>query len=219
LFKIILPFGPCLESVLDLSLSDDMKVQSLQCAFEVSGPNSGSNLSIRFLTCSMGLFSENSSDISDWTHLMATATQHGSQLQSQAATEPQQPLPPQNAFANDSARAAVNVLRDSLANDLLQWQILETKLRRAERDVPQYCRMVFTKCEVLVTRFDNLSECELGQEMQAFCDKFASLKRDLGGVLDMMSEEYKADDDHYAALLALDASLHNSPDPPTHGAV
>jgi hypothetical protein len=89
----------------------------------------------------MGLFSENSSDISDWTHWMATATQHGSQ----AATEPQQPLPPQNAFANDSAHAAANALRDSLANNLLQWQILETKLSRADRDVPQYSRMVSTQ--------------------------------------------------------------------------
>ncbi len=83
------------------------------------------------------------------------------------------------------AFAAATALRDSLAHDLLQWQIMETRLRRASREVPQYCRLVFTSCEGLKTRFDNLSAHELGQtqELQAFSAKLASLKRDMEGVL------------------------------------
>jgi hypothetical protein len=98
--------------------------------------------------------------------------------------EPQQ----HNTLAAD-AFAAATALRQSLADDLLQWRLMETRLPRASREVPKYCRSVFTRCEGLLTRFDNLSTHELGQtqELQAFTAKFAALKRDLVGVLAMMS--------------------------------
>jgi hypothetical protein len=68
---------------------------------------------------------------------------------------------------NADAFAAATALRDSLADNLLQWQLMETKLRRACWEVPQYCRMVFTKCEGLLTRFDNLSTHELCQTQES----------------------------------------------------
>jgi hypothetical protein len=76
---------------------------------------------------------------------------------------------------------------------------------------------------LLVTRFDNLSAHEVGQttELQLFRAKFPSLKRDLGRVLEMMSEE--CDNAPSAAQQALIASPHISTDPPlpplTHCAV
>jgi hypothetical protein len=87
---------------------------------------------------------------------------------------------------------------------------METRLRRASQEVPQYCRMVFTKCEGLVTRFDNLYTHELGQtqELQTFTAKFDALKRDLVGVLAMMSEECD-----------IAPSLPPVTPPPTHCAV
>jgi hypothetical protein len=85
---------------------------------------------------------------------------------------PLQYLPPQNALADD---AFANASQDSLVDNLRQWQLMDTRLRRASREVPQYCRSVFTRCDGLVTRFDNLSAHELGQtqELQAFRAKFA----------------------------------------------
>ena len=78
--------------------------------------------------------------------------------------------PQQHTTLAADAYAAATVLRNSLADDLLKWQLMETRLRRASQEVPQYCRLVFTKCEGLVTRFDNLSTHELGQtqELQTF---------------------------------------------------
>jgi hypothetical protein len=74
--------------------------------------------------------------------------------------------------------------------------------------------MFFTKCEGLVTRFDNLSAQELDRthDLQAFSAKFASLKRDMAGVLAMMSEE--CDNDPSAAQQTLIPSPHISTDPP-----
>jgi hypothetical protein len=115
------------------------------------------------------------------------------------------------------AFASATALRDSLADDLLKWQLMETRLRRASQEVPQYCRMVFTKCEGLVTRFDNLSAHELDRthDLQAFIAKFASLKRDMAGVLAMMSD--KCDNAPSAAQQTLIPSPHISTlstDPP-----
>ena len=39
------------------------------------------------------------------------------------------------------AFASATALRDSLADDLLKWQHMETRLRRASQEVPQYYRM------------------------------------------------------------------------------
>jgi hypothetical protein len=36
-----------------------------------------------------------------------------------------------------------DALRDSLADDLVRWQTLETRLRRASRDIPQHWRTVY----------------------------------------------------------------------------
>jgi hypothetical protein len=109
---------------------------------------------------------------------------------------------------------AATALRDSLADDLVQWQLLETRLRRASREIPIYCRSVFTKCDALVTRFDNLSAHEVGQttELQHFSAKFPSLTRDLARVLQMMTEQ--CDIAPSAAQQALIASAHISTDPP-----
>jgi hypothetical protein len=118
---------------------------------------------------------------------------------------------------NADAFAAATALRNSLADDLFQWQLMETRLRRASREVLQYCRSVFTRCDDILTWFYNFSTHELGQtqELQAFSAKFASLKRDMVGcsaLLAMMSAEF--DNAASAAQKALILSPHISTDPP-----
>jgi hypothetical protein len=124
--------------------------------------------------------------------------------------------PQQHSTLAADAFAAATALRQSLADDLLQWRLMETRLPRASREVPKYCRSVFTRCEGLLKRFENLSTHELGQtqELQAFTAKFAALKRDLVGMLAMMSAQ--CDNGPSAARQALIASPHISTDPPMH---
>jgi hypothetical protein len=132
-----------------------------------------------------------------------------SQFQTFNMAAPQQ----HNTLAAD-AYAAATAMRDSLADNLAQWQILETRLRHARREVPAYCRSVFTTCDGVVRQFDNLSAHEVGQttELQIFSSKFRSLKRDLERVLPMMTAE--CDIAPSAAQPALIASAHISTDPP-----
>jgi hypothetical protein len=130
---------------------------------------------------------------------------------------PQQQHTEHNAVAAD-AHTAATALRDSLADNLAQWQILETRLRNARREVPVYCRSVFKRCDDVIGQFDNLSAHEVGQttELQIFCTKFRSLRRDMDAVLPMMTAE--CDIAPSAAQPALVSSAHmsaaNSADPP-----
>jgi hypothetical protein len=147
-----------------------------------------------------------------------------SQFQSQIPTlNMAAPLPPQqqhtehNAFAAD-AYAAATVMRDSLADNLMTWHILETRLRNARREVAGYYRSVFTRCDDVVRQFDNLSAHAVGQttELHIFSTKFRSLQRELDRVLPMMTAECEmAPSAAQPALIASAGfSAADSADPP-----
>jgi hypothetical protein len=96
--------------------------------------------------------------------------------------------PPQHTALTDDAYQAATALRNSLANDLLQWTLLERRLRRDGREVLTYYKSVFVRCDGLITRFDLLSAHEVCGTPE-LSTKFASHKRDLERVLQTMTEE------------------------------
>jgi hypothetical protein len=107
-------------------------------------------------------------------------------------TEPQQ-LHGVLGVAHADEFASANALRDSLADDLLKWQVMESRLRRASREAPLLSKSVFTRCYDTLTKFSNLSAHELDrtQDLQAFSAKIASLNaaqaRYGGGARDYVS--------------------------------
>ena len=95
--------------------------------------------------------------------------------------------------ADDRGRAIA--LRAALSDDIHQWATLELKIRRncttaVSLEIFQYWKDVYTSCRDAVTSFDKLSECDcdIGRELQKVCERFTSLRRDLGRVLSPMSE-------------------------------
>ena len=95
---------------------------------------------------------------------------------------------PQHSALTDDAFHAATALRDSLANDLHRWTLLERRLRRYGREIATYYQSVFARCDSLITRFDSLSAHDVCGTPD-FSRRFASHKQDLERVLQSMTED------------------------------